>query len=581
MNNTLIRSMPMLACAVWLASCGGETAGEGSNAGNGNGNGNGSGTGNNSNGQQVVMGPGPNGEPANIPGANVWVDPGDGQDRGMVAQLELSPSGQITLEESLSSTLNAAGVFEDGSKVGLTEMVTWTSSDEQVVRLGTASAEGIAITAVSQGTSTIVAEIGTLRAEMPVDVTPPAAIGLSIAVAEPAVVGDVGRLTATAEYRGGETEDVTATATWSSSRPSSVQVLNDPARKGLIYTRNRQGATITATFMDQTATFEVAIPCAIGVTNGITQGNVMVNARWPAALVYDANGNRTVRALTVEDLMCDPAFDSYRAYAISLNAGWCRPCHAWMGFMSENAQAFEDAGILPIFVIGDDARNDGNYDLATTDYADTLVATHTTDPRGIRVGDADTENAPFPQSPRLSGIKQVLATTNAWPSRFIVRREDMRVLTITNTPRSVSGIIDVVDRNTSGGGGGPAPMTNCQTGDDELSEPNDIPRLAPVLTELGSNSGGICDRAYDYYRVRLNGAWRASVMFTNATADLDMYAWDEQTNAILAPREGQRTVSATTRNDFEYLDLEGEALIRIQAKVEGATAPYTLFLEAR
>ncbi len=524
-------------------------------------------------------GPGPNGEPPNIPGTDFWVDTG-GVDRGAVAQLRPSAT-EVRIEQGLDTRISVEGVFSDGTAVPLNRaaarvgegesavaQVQWTVTPEGAVTLSEPTEAGVTVTGANPGEGALVARLGDLQAEVPLTVVPPALVGLELSVEQALEVRSVAAVIATARYRDGRTEDVTRRATWVSSDPAAIPVLDDAPRKGLVFPYLRGATTVTATYEDQTATLDLEVPCGMDPSNRIALNEAMPNASWPSAILYDVEKNRSERPLSIRDLMCDESFSGYRAFVFSLNAGWCGPCHAWMRTVAANEAALEEAGILPVFVIGDTTTR-GDYASSNTAYADQLVTQHDS-PFGFRVGDSETQGA------GEQGVKQVLGVTQGWPSLFVVERDGMRVLSLSGgAPSNVNGIIQTVNQ---GGGPGPElPPSNCRDGDEEASEPNDVLRLAPEIGP-GDWSGGICNVAPDMYRVKAEGRWRAVLSFQNRIADLDLYGWDETTDSVLR-RDNRAVGSFSTRDDVETIEMEGESVIRVQSKRLGDTAPYTLTIE--
>ncbi|MEO1232221.1 MAG: hypothetical protein AAFZ18_25315 [Myxococcota bacterium] len=525
-------------------------------------------------------GPGPNGEPANVPGlAEFWLDAGDGLDHGMLTTLAFDAPATLQVESKLNILVPLTGTFADGATVDLdmVEQVQWSIEDTTLAGLGAKSDGGVEVNGLTEGTTKLVAQIGDLTVSQDLEVLPVALVGLTLSMDGELKLFEVSELTATAEYRDGTTQDVTTTTSFSSSAPEIVTALDDAGRKGLLYATRRGDAIITSNYEDQAATLNVGVGCQLVPSDRIATNSGMPNASWPNAIMYDVDGTQTTRPLSIEEMMCDSSFDQYAGFIFSLNAGWCGPCHAWMRTAAASEQTLDQAGILPVFVVGDGVAR-GTYSVATVEYADQLSTQHAGNSASIRLGDIETVGLGDP-SQQLGGVKQVLSTTNGWPSLFVVRRSDMQVLSLSGgAPPTVDGIVNLVQSNS--GGGGSAPATNCMDGDDEATEPNDIIKLAPQL-DLGSHPGGICNNSPDFFRIKVDGPWRATLTFTNATADLDMYVWDETTDAIFRNEAGEFIGSFDSRRDFESVEFSGEAVIRIQAKAEGRTAPYTLSIEPR
>jgi hypothetical protein len=109
----------------------------------------------------------------------------------------------------------------------VTSSVTWTSSKTTVATInGVASPRGKA-TAIAAGTTTITAAHGTIKGTTILTVTAagPSLLSIAITPAVPSItIGNQQQFTATATYSDGSAQDVTGTASWSSSVPSVATV---------------------------------------------------------------------------------------------------------------------------------------------------------------------------------------------------------------------------------------------------------------------------------------------------------------------------------------------------------------------
>lgn len=541
-------------------------------------------------GGEEANGPGPNGEAANVPGLDdFYLATPDGLDHGVLSSLSLSPDS-MELERSLTQMVTLSGTFADGTTIDLDEVaqVSWSSSDESIFTVGDASADGVEVTAVEIGTAKLIATLGSLSAEEDVSVIAPSLVSITIEETTVANLKATGALTATGVYVDQSTQDLTKMVTWSSSAPDILVVLDDTARKGLTYGRARGSATITATFEGISATADLAVPCALNPGNALIKSGIMPNASWDGAVTYDSAGNREVKSISMETLMCDPAYDNYRAFVLTLNAAWCGPCHALIRSMAQYSADLEAAGILPMTVVGDSSSSSSNpnYSGATSVFADAMVS-ETVQSVGaspsftsIRVGDAETGNVDA--NGNYDGIKRVFVDNAAdrlgWPTRITVRRSDMEIVSIDSGGFSgtVQPMINVVNDNIDPVVSG---TTNCAATDEESFEPNDAPGIAPEVG-FGTYTGGICDASADYYLVKVDGPWEATLQFENYRGDLDLYAWDTTSNSVLV-QNGESKSSVASASNFETLQLEGTVVLRVQAKIAGNTNPYTLFVQPR
>jgi len=135
----------------------------------------------------------------------------------------------VTPSVLAGSTLQfkAMGTFTGGITRDVTSSVTWTSSKTTVATInGVTSPRGMA-TAVAAGTSTITAAHGTFKGTTILTVTAagPSLLSIGVTPGAPSItMGIQQQFTATGNYSDGTTQDVTGTASWSSSLPSVAAV---------------------------------------------------------------------------------------------------------------------------------------------------------------------------------------------------------------------------------------------------------------------------------------------------------------------------------------------------------------------
>jgi hypothetical protein len=143
-----------------------------------------------------------------------------------------------TIPLGKTEQLSATGTYNDGSTQDLTNSVQWTSSNSTILGM---SAAGLA-TADALGSATVMATAGTLNAVAQVQVGPPAVVSLSVAPGTSVIAfGGQEQLTALATFSDGSTQDLTASATWSSA-DSSIADVNS---QGLVLARHTGETTIS------------------------------------------------------------------------------------------------------------------------------------------------------------------------------------------------------------------------------------------------------------------------------------------------------------------------------------------------
>jgi hypothetical protein len=200
---------------------------------------------------------------------------------------------------------------------------------------------------------------------------------------------------------------------------------------------------------------------------------------------------------------------------------------------------------------------------------------------GFRVGDNDTTilNASGEHEPAPMYITNQPIVT-AFPSVWVVRKSDMQMIADQGRGNYYLPLSLIVQDPDADWSDPPPPpfVSNCEEGDEEIYEPNDTTEDASVIP-VGTFEGGICERGPDFYRIRLTGAWRATLDFTHADGDLDMFLWDKNNDTFLLDGNGERVGSAGT-GDQEVVDFEGTTFLMIYG-YNGASSAYTLTLEER
>jgi hypothetical protein len=172
-----------------------------------------------------------------------------------LVSIEVTPAGQ-TIDVGSTLQLAATGTFSDGTTQGLTDQVTWTTSDEAIATVTdeVITSNGL-VEGLTGGIVTITASLGTVNpisGGVTVVINDPNALVLeSIAVT---AAGDVTslplgvtvQLTATGTFRNGSTADITNEVVWASSN-ANVTVSNDDGSKGVARAAVLGSADITAT----------------------------------------------------------------------------------------------------------------------------------------------------------------------------------------------------------------------------------------------------------------------------------------------------------------------------------------------
>jgi uncharacterized protein YjdB len=172
----------------------------------------------------------------------------------------------------------ATGQFSDGTTQNVTNVATWSSSDNTIA---TVSPTGIA-TGQSGGTATITAQVGSVSNSESVTVESSPLISLSISpLGAPVPAPVTTPFAAIGTFADGTIQNLTASVTWTSSAPR-VATIGDSSAKGLAKAVSPGTSTITAVFAgqvgtasltvaDATLSFIIVSPSTPGIGTGTSQ----------------------------------------------------------------------------------------------------------------------------------------------------------------------------------------------------------------------------------------------------------------------------------------------------------------------
>jgi uncharacterized protein YjdB len=183
-----------------------------------------------------------------------------------LASLTISPT-TAQIAKGTTQQFSATGVFTDGTTQDLSSTVAWNSSNGAVVSIdghGLASGTGV-------GSAQLMASyLGKTTSTSSFAVTPATLVSLSFNPANPTVAsGTTTHVTVLGVYSDGTTQDLTSTATLSSSNPLVASVGANGSVQGIL----PGTSTITVTAGGQTSSFNVAVSVAVLTSIAITPAN--------------------------------------------------------------------------------------------------------------------------------------------------------------------------------------------------------------------------------------------------------------------------------------------------------------------
>jgi 6-phosphogluconolactonase (cycloisomerase 2 family) len=150
------------------------------------------------------------------------------------------------LPNGLATALKATGVFTDHSTHDLTSTAAWSSSAPAVASVENAPAGGRA-TALGLGTAQITATLGSVSGSTMLTVSAATLVSIGVTPANPGLAqGLKTQFTATGTFTDNSTQDLSATALWSSSNPALASVSNAAGFEGLATALGTGAVTVTA-----------------------------------------------------------------------------------------------------------------------------------------------------------------------------------------------------------------------------------------------------------------------------------------------------------------------------------------------
>ncbi|MEE2755272.1 MAG: Ig-like domain-containing protein [Myxococcota bacterium] len=512
-------------------------------------------------------------------------DESDGQDivvsdvdAGPVADTDATTQGQpesiiVALEEGSftadsSQQLTATLVYENGQTEDVTSSAIWTSSDESVARFN--SMQAGMLDGISPGQVTVTASYDGLTSDpVGVEITPQP----GLLTAEPnqfaGLPGDSVTVSVQ-EMLGDDVADISESMTWSSADESIVTMDGNTAT--IIGVGTTQ---IVGQYGTQMVTVNIeGIDCQYPANNGqIAFNEVFPDLFWEASYLPDG----TQINFSMRHFHCSPRYADKETLIIVLGAGWCAPCSRMTrDILNPRALDLLELGAEILYL----EAQDTNYELATTRFAYRHIGSLIDQGPGIRSGELDTQIYTADGTLMdVPGYVQQQAIVTGFPSVWVLRKRDMRL--IADQGRSNYYLpFELICADPEADWSDPPPppfRSNCEEGDEELSEPNNTAQEA-TRVEPGVFEGGICDAEPDFYRFTISGPWRARLEFDSSEADLDMLVYDKRSQQPVLDENGRALLSNGT-GDVEEIVHQDAAILMIYGYNRTSTS-YTLTIEA-
>ena len=193
---------------------------------------------------------------------------GCGKSSPALKSIQVSPASP-SVAAGLTQQFRAMGTYSDSSTKDLTSTATWVSSSATVA---TIAAGGLS-TSHAQGSSTITASQNGVTGTATLEVTAPVLSSVAVTPANSTIpLGTLAQFTATGTLTDGSTEDLTGTATWSSSDSTVASIV----AAGQATARALGGVTTTATSGTISGSTPLTVASASLVSLVISDGDVTI-----------------------------------------------------------------------------------------------------------------------------------------------------------------------------------------------------------------------------------------------------------------------------------------------------------------
>jgi hypothetical protein len=179
-----------------------------------------------------------------------------------------------TLAKGATSQFTCTGVYSDNSTQDLTASALWATTNANVASVSNASGSQGLVTAVDIGSADISCATGGFTDSSTVTVTASTITSIDVSPATPTIAAGVQlQFTATVHFSNGVVQDITDSATWTSTNTNAATITNQVGFEGLATTIAAGTTTITASFGGSSGTAILTVTNATLVSIAITPVN--------------------------------------------------------------------------------------------------------------------------------------------------------------------------------------------------------------------------------------------------------------------------------------------------------------------
>lgn len=215
-----------------------------------------------------------------------------------VTSISVTPTAP-SIAKGTSRAFTAVATFSDKSTQDITTSATWSSSNTSIATISNDSGSNGLAQALAVGSTTITATYLSQTGSTTLSVTPAALTGIAVTPTTPSIAkGSSQQFTAVASFSDATTQDVTATATWSSSDTGIATISNSSGSNGLAQALATGSTTISALYNGQSGSTTLTVTAATVTSIGVTPTQPSIakgtSQQFTAVAVFTDNSTQDV-----------------------------------------------------------------------------------------------------------------------------------------------------------------------------------------------------------------------------------------------------------------------------------------------
>jgi hypothetical protein len=172
-----------------------------------------------------------------------------------------------TIALGTTQQFTAAGTYTDGSAQDVSSLVTWSSSDNTVTIISNSPGSYGLATSSGQGSATVTAAASRVTSSTILTVGQAAVVSIAVTPSSISIaLGYTQQFTATATYSDGTTQDITQSASWTSSVPNVATVNSVGFASSLLPGTTSVSATLGSVTAAGVLTVNPPVPVSLTIT---------------------------------------------------------------------------------------------------------------------------------------------------------------------------------------------------------------------------------------------------------------------------------------------------------------------------